>query len=113
MTNTLQLPTVGVTPIDNKKLTCGAILLASFLITLLFSMETIAGSGGAAFTSIWTEVSGWADGVPGKIITLLAFFAALFNVLKQNFYMAIGAFLGGMLLSQSVTIINVFLTGTV
>lgn len=109
----MQMPTSGRDTVKNEKMIIGAAIIASFLVALFFSMETIAGSGGAAFTSIWTEVSGWADGVPGKIITLLAFFAALFNVLKQNFYMAVGAFLGGMLLSQSVTIINVFLTGTV
>lgn len=113
MTNTIQMPTSGVNNFKSNKIIIGAAVVASFLIALLFSVDTIAGSGGSAFTSIWTEVSGWADGVPGKIITLLAFFAALFNVLKQNFYMAVGAFIGGMLLSQSVTIINVFLTGTI
>jgi len=88
-------------------------LTAALLCVLLYSVSSVAGSGGAAFTSVWTEISGWADGIPGKVITLLAFFAALFNVLKQNYYMAVGAFIGGMLLSQSVTIINVFLTGTI
>ncbi|QIR16439.1 hypothetical protein [Shewanella aestuarii] len=113
MTNVLTLPKKAETNVVLNKKVIGVALVASFLIALLYSMETVAGSGGSAFTTIWTEISGWADGVPGKIITLLAFFAALFNVLKQNYYMAVGAFIGGMLLSQSVTIINVFLTGTI
>jgi conjugal transfer pilus assembly protein TraA len=96
--------------VNNNKSLVIATLCALFLI---LSFDSIAGSGGAAFTSIWTEISGWADGVPGKIITLLAFFASLFNVLKQNYYLAVGAFIGGMLLSQSVAIINIFLTGTI
>ncbi|MGI2115599.1 hypothetical protein ACRWQL_00050 (plasmid) [Shewanella sp. HL-SH4] len=113
MNTALTMPQVANPNIISNKKVAGVVLVASFLFALLFSMDTIAGSGGAAFTTIWTEISGWADGVPGKIITLLAFFAALFNVLKQNYYMAIGAFIGGMLLSQSVTIINVFLTATI
>jgi len=111
MQNTLTLPTMA----NDKQLSKKGIFILSaicFLIALL-SFESTAGSGGTAFTSIWTELSGWADGAPGKIITLLAFFAALFNVLKQNYYMAVGAFIGGMLLSQSVSIINIFLSATV
>jgi hypothetical protein len=91
-------------------------VMVVFLLTtlcLLWAINANAGSGGTAFTAVWTEISGWADGVPGKIITLLAFGASLFNVLKQNYYLAIGAFIGAMLLSQAVTIINVFLTGTI
>ena len=113
MANALTMPKQAEKNVVLNKKAVGVVLVASFLIALFYSMETVAGSGGSAFTTIWTEISGWADGVPGKIITLLAFFAALFNVLKQNYYMAVGAFIGGMLLSQSVTIINVFLTGTI
>lgn len=106
------MPTLENNPATNK-----AILIVSMfgfvVFALLMSFDTTAGSGGSAFNSIWTEISGWADGVPGKIITLLAFGASLFNVLNQNYYLAIGAFIGGMLLSQSVTIINVFLTGII
>lgn len=83
------------------------------LLAIFFAINAQAGSGGSAFSAVWTEISGWADGTPGKIITLLAFFAALFNVLKQNYYLAMGAFLGAMLLANAVTIINVFLTGTI
>lgn len=106
--------TLSMPPVDKKRndktiiLTCILIGLCIFL-----SMAAQAGDGGTQFSSIWTEISGWADGVPGKIVTLLAFFAALFNVLKQNWYMAIGAFIGAMVLSQSVTIVNTFLTGVI
>lgn len=113
MNHELCLPTLAKDNTGLSKKTVYAVLAISFIIAMLFSVNSIAGSGGSAFTSIWTEISGWADGVPGKIITLLAFFASLFNVLKQNYYMAMGAFIGGMLLSQSVTIINVFLTATI
>ncbi|WP_282109289.1 hypothetical protein [Shewanella algicola] len=111
MEHALTLPTVKGEKLLSKK-SILALSALCFLFVLL-SFESTAGSGGTAFTSIWTELSGWADGAPGKIITLLAFFAALFNVLKQNYYMAVGAFIGGMLLSQSVSIINIFLTGTI
>ncbi|MBO2656153.1 hypothetical protein I6M49_22175 [Shewanella algae] len=111
MENTIALPRYESTAVGlNFKIFA---VVALFVVGLLLSIDATAGTGGAAFTSIWTEISGWADGVPGKIITLLAFFASLFNVLKQNYYLAVGAFLGGMLLSQSVQIINIFLTGTI
>lgn len=112
MENTIALPKFEkVSVSDKQKMLLG--LIIAFALVILLSFESQAGSGGAAFTSIWTEISGWADGVPGKIITLLAFFASLFNVLKQNYYLAVGAFIGGMLLSQSVAIINIFLTATI
>jgi hypothetical protein len=112
MENTIALPKFEKVSAGNKqKMLLG--LIIAFALVMLQSFESQAGSGGAAFTSIWTEISGWADGVPGKIITLLAFFASLFNVLKQNYYLAVGAFIGGMLLSQSVAIINIFLTATI
>ncbi|MEH6454699.1 MAG: hypothetical protein V7749_00125 [Cocleimonas sp.] len=111
MEHILTLPTMENRDGINKK---GVLALTAVCILfMLLSFDSAAGSGGTAFTSIWTELSGWADGAPGKIITLLAFFAALFNVLKQNYYSAVGAFIGGMLLSQSVSIINIFLTGTI
>lgn len=111
MEHTFNLPTVASQDTLNKKGIL--VLLVLCVLFMVLSFDSAAGSGGTAFTSIWTELSGWADGAPGKIITLLAFFAALFNVLKQNYYMAVGAFIGGMLLSQSVAIINIFLTGTI
>lgn len=111
MEHTITFPTFNKDKTMNTK---GILAIAAFcFLFILLSFDSVAGSGGTAFTSIWTELSGWADGAPGKIITLLAFFAALFNVLKQNYYMAVGAFIGGMLLSQSVSIINIFLTGTI
>lgn len=112
MGNTIALPNMTSVSTGDKKTMIVALLIVCVIAAIL-SFNSEAGSGGAAFTSIWTEISGWADGVPGKIITLLAFFASLFNVLKQNYYLAVGAFIGGMLLSQSVSIINIFLTGTI
>ncbi|PTC00941.1 hypothetical protein C9975_04775 [Thalassospira xiamenensis] len=94
--------------LSENKLT---ILAISTLVVALFSIATAqAGAGGTQFTAIWTEISGWVDGTPGKIIALLAFSAAMFNVMRQNFVMAVAAFLGCMLMANAVDIINGFMT---
>ena len=85
-----------------------AVLLVS--ITALFGINAaVAGSGGEAFLPIYSEIEGWLDGVPGKIVAILAFGAAMVNVLKQNYVAALGAFIGCMLMANAVDIINFFL----
>ncbi len=69
-----------------------------------------AGTGGSAFNPILTEVEGWLTGAPGKIIATLAFGAAMFNVVKQNFIAAIGAFLGAMLMANANSVIDTFMS---
>ena len=79
-------------------------------IAALFGINAaIAGSGGEAFLPIYSEIEGWLDGVPGKIVAILAFGAAMVNVLKQNYIAALGAFVGCMLMANAVDIINFFL----
>lgn len=67
---------------------------------------TASGTTEAAFTSILDEVKGWLTGAPGKIIAVLAFGAAMFNVIKQNFIAAVGAFLGAMLMAYAGDVID-------
>jgi len=64
------------------------------------------GTTEAALGDILTEVKGWLSGAPGKIIAVLAFGVAMFNVVKQNFLAAIGAFLGAMLMAYAGPVIE-------
>jgi hypothetical protein len=59
-----------------------------------------------AFSSILDEVKGWLSGAPGKIVAVLAFGSAMFNVVKQNFIAAVGAFLGAMLMAYAGPVID-------
>lgn len=76
----------------------------------LVSGAAFAGAGGAQFAVISTEVTGWLDGAPGKIIAVLAFGAAMFNVVKQNFIAAVGSFLGAMLMANADSVISSFMS---
>jgi hypothetical protein len=67
---------------------------------------TVTGTTEAAFTSILDELKGWLVGAPGKIIATVAFGAAMFNVVRQNFVAAIGAFLGAMLMAFAGPVID-------
>ncbi|MCI2286061.1 hypothetical protein L3081_24885 [Colwellia sp. MSW7] len=84
-------------------------LLLISIATLFGINMAILGSGGEAFLPIYSEIEGWLDGVPGKIVAILAFGAAMVNVLKQNYLAALGAFVGCMLMANAVSIINFFL----
>lgn len=68
------------------------------------------GTTAAAFGDILTEINGWLVGAPGKIIAVLAFGAAMFNVIKQNFIAAVGAFLGAMLMAFAGPVIDAIFT---
>ncbi|WP_445766818.1 hypothetical protein [Rheinheimera sp.] len=65
-----------------------------------------SGSTAGSFDDIFDEVKGWIVGSPGKIIATLAFGAAMFNVVKQNFIAAVGAFVGALLMAFAGTIID-------
>lgn len=84
-------------------------ILAISILAIFSINMAVAGSGGEAFLPIYTEIEGWLEGVPGKIIAILAFGAAMVNVLQQNYLAALGAFLGCMLMANAVDIINFFL----
>lgn len=81
-----------------------------FFVTLFTMNTAMAGSGGEAFLPVYSEIEGWLDGVPGKIIAILAFGAAMVNVLQQNYLAALGSFVGCMLMANAVDIINFFLS---
>ena len=68
--------------------------------------SAVGGTSEAAFADILTEVQGWLVGAPGKIVAVLAFGAAMFNVIKQNFIAAVGAFLGAMLMAFAGPVID-------
>ena len=74
--------------------------------TAVVAAGVAGGTTEAAFADILTEVKGWLSGAPGKIIAVLAFGAAMFNVVKQNFIAAIGAFLGAMLMAYAGPVIE-------
>jgi len=82
-------------------------------LAMLFAGSAAAGSGGAEFEPMYDQVADWLDGAPGKICAILAFGFAMLNVLKQNFIMAIGAFVGCLLSANAKTVIESFLTAGV
>ena len=65
-----------------------------------------SGSTAGSFDDIFDEVKGWLVGAPGKIIATLAFGAAMFNVVKQNFIAAVGAFVGALMMAFAGTVID-------
>lgn len=66
----------------------------------------VASATADSFNDILAEVQGWLVGAPGKIIAVLAFGAAMFNVVKQNFIAAVGAFLGALMMAFAGTVID-------
>lgn len=94
-------------------------LLKKSLIALaVISTAAIAGGGAVggttagSFDQIFVEVKGLLVGAPGKIIATLAFGAAMFNVVKQNFIAAAGAFVGALMMAFAGDVIDtIFLAG--
>lgn len=88
-----------------------AVMASVMLLTIaMLSVAAIAGTGGEEFQSIYDRVGGWLSGVPGKIIAVLALGFAFFNVIKQNFIAAVGAFVACLVLAEGEEIIEGFLT---
>lgn len=81
-------------------------MLTLILVAAIFSTATIAGTGGTEFQEVYGVFIGWIEGVGGKIIALLAFGVAMFNVVKQNFIMAAGAFASAVVMANIANIIN-------
>jgi hypothetical protein len=91
----------------NTNVSKTAVVVALALGTTAVVAAGIAGgTTEAAFADILTEVKGWLSGAPGKIVAVLAFGAAMFNVVKQNFIAAIGAFLGAMMMAYAGPVIE-------
>ncbi len=89
----------------NKK-----VLLVAITALTAVSTAALAGAGGAEFTTIADNLGGWLSGAPGKAIAVLAFGAAMFNVVKQNFIAAGGSFVGCLLMANAEGIIESFMT---
>lgn len=92
---------------ENKATLWGVFAIVA---TFAFMSAAQAGAGGTQFQPIWTEISSWLDGVPGKIVTALAFGFALANVVRQNYMGALASLFGCLLLANAVEIINSFMT---
>lgn len=91
---------------SNKFATWSAIAVVAVIGALFSAMAMAGGTGGTEFNAIFTQLEGWVGGVPGKIIAILAFSAAMFNVVKQNFMMAAGAFVGAVVMANAVAVIE-------
>lgn len=91
----------------NKKTITTLVVLSSVLATSAYAASTGTASATAgSFDSILDEVQGWLVGAPGKIVAVLAFGAAMFNVVKQNFVAAVGAFVGALMMAFAGDVIT-------
>jgi len=92
----------------NKKNVLKASLIAiAVASSAAFAAGTVTGTTSAGFDGILDEVRGWLVGAPGKIVAVLAFGAAMFNVVKQNFIAAVGAFLGALMMAFAGDVIDI------
>jgi conjugal transfer pilus assembly protein TraA len=80
------------------------------ILATVFAGVATAGSGGAEFEPMYDQIADWLDGAPGKTIAVLAFGFSMFNIIRQNFTAAVGAFLGCLLMANAKTVIESFLT---
>ena len=92
--------------VDKSKLQIAVITGLAVAGTAAVAAGTVTGTTEAAFAAILDEVKGWLVGAPGKIVAVLAFGAAMFNVVKQNYLAAVGAFLGSMLMAYAGDVID-------
>jgi hypothetical protein len=95
----------------NKKSAITLAVVTTLLAGSAFAASTSTASATAtSFDSIFAEVQGWLVGAPGKIIAVLAFGAAMFNVVKQNFIAAVGAFVGALMMAFAGDVISAIFT---
>lgn len=87
-----------------------SVKIALAVATMAVAGTAVAGTGGAEFQSIADNLGGWLAGAPGKAVAVLAFGVAMFNVVKQNFIAAGGAFVGCLLMANAEAIIDNFMT---
>jgi hypothetical protein len=90
----------------NKKNVVKAVVVAMALGSTAVMAAGTPSATANSFDDILTEVQGWLVGAPGKIVAVLAFGAAMFNVVKQNFIAAVGAFLGALMMAFAGTVID-------
>lgn len=92
----------------NKKNVLKASLIALAVASgAAVAAGTVTGTTATGFDGILDEVRGWLVGAPGKIVAVLAFGAAMFNVVKQNFIAAVGAFLGALMMAFAGDVIDI------
>lgn len=95
----------------NKKHAIALAIVASMTSAAAFAAGTGTASATAgSFDQVFEEVMGWLVGAPGKIIATLAFGAAMFNVVKQNFLAAVGAFVGALMMAFAGDVIEAIFT---
>lgn len=90
-----------------KNVTRASLVLVALTSGAVLAGATPTGTTAAGFEDILLEVTGWLTGAPGKIIATLAFGAAMFNVVKQNFIAAVGAFLGALMMAFAGDVIEI------
>tara|TARA_Y100001951_G_C11290451_1_gene271765 strand:- start:1433 stop:1750 length:318 start_codon:yes stop_codon:yes gene_type:complete len=93
--------------LTKKNVTRATLVLVALTSGAAFAAATATGTTAAGFDGILDEVRGWLVGAPGKIVAVLAFGAAMFNVVKQNFIAAIGAFLGALMMAFAGDVIDI------
>lgn len=90
-----------------------ALVVALTLPAIAMAAGTQSGTTAPAFDDLLTEVRGLLVGAPGKIIAILAFGLAMFNVVKQNFIAGAGAFIGALLMAFAGDVIDTIFTAGV
>lgn len=79
----------------------------------MMAMKVVAGDGGEEFEVVYDTIAGWLDGTPGRLVAVLALAFSFFNVMKQNYLLAAGAFIMCVILAQGSEIIEDFLGAAV
>jgi len=90
--------------------------MAAMMVLIAIAMtaiKVVAGDGGDEFLTIYDTLAGWLDGAPGRILAVLALGFSFFNVMKQNYVLAVGAFIMCLVLAQGADIIEDFLGAAV
>jgi conjugal transfer pilus assembly protein TraA len=103
-------PALAVTSSDRR----GALVATLALSLLVVSAPAHAGTGGTEFAAIWTTLSGWMEGILGRIaaggMVLVGLFMGLVRQSLTGFIAGIGGALG---VFTAPAVINGIVTGTV
>lgn len=101
-------------PVAEKKITTQNIIVGCLLaigLALALCAIAVAGTDTTAVDDLWTTLSGYAAGAPGKIIALLSFLSAVwFGIVRPNYTNAIGSIMFCLLMANAKDIIEGFLT---
>ncbi|MDC9502956.1 MULTISPECIES: hypothetical protein [unclassified Pseudoalteromonas] len=85
-------------------------MIALAVACVIFSTLALAAGSGTEWNTIYTTFDGWVKGIPGKTISLLAFFYSVYNITQQNYTMAAGAFLGAVLMVNAGAVLDLIFT---